>query len=441
MVLLELLGVALGAAAISALADNSNKKNNHKDTENKSNVSKNKKYSYNKYHNNNDGKCPNCGKIINRKALRCIYCNYSFIEHKVMPKTNGFEEVSKTSKQKKYVDSELYAELINGKNIPNMPTVQDIPRSYIENPPTESKSNKKSEINSLHIKIPGLVIGRPYSNKELMNMFKCSNAGGMRRSKRTNTLLLIYNHEGIYDDAWKGDVLHYTGMGLHGDQKLDGNQNRTLYESNTNGVDLHLFEVVQMGKYEYQGPVKLAGKPYQETQRDANGVLRKVWMFPLKKIGEVKENYSNQNDEKVLDRANYCPNCNVTYHGKEKFCRICKTKLIVRSEYNPQNNISTEQTPQTKPTTPTNNIPTGKRTQSKTDIQKSYKVSVGQNKNNPVTDDRPKGAEFTDGKTKGELQMELDFVTRKLEDCQKSGDYMMSYYKGKKEILEKALEK
>ena len=35
--------------------------------------------------------------------------------------------------------------------------------------------------------------------------------------------------------------------------------------------------------------------------------------------------------------------------------------------------------------------------------------------------------------------MELDFVTRKLEDCQKSGDYMMSYYKGKKEILEKAL--
>ena len=358
-----------------------------------------------------------------------------------MPKTNGFEKVSKTSKQKKEVTNENYSKPVNDKNIPNIHTVQDIPRKYIENPSIESKSNKKSEMNDLLMKIPGLVIGRSYSNKELMNMFKCSNAGGMRRSKRTNTLVLIYNHEEIYDDAWKGDVLHYTGMGLHGDQKLDGNQNRTLYESNSNGVDLHLFEVFQRGKYEYQGPVKLAGKPYQETQRDANGVLRKVWMFPLKKIGKVKENFINQNDKKVLDHTNYCPNCNVTYHGKEKFCRICETKLIVKSEYTPQNNISRDQTLQTKPTTPKNSISTVKRTKpSKNPTRKSSKFN-GQYKKSPLIDERPKGAEFTDGKTREELKMELDFVTRKLEDCQKSGDYMMSYYKGKKEILERALEK
>ena len=167
MVLLELLGVALSAAAISALADKSNKKNNK----------------YNKYRNDNDGKCPNCGKTINEHALRCIYCNYFFTEHKVMPKTNGFEKVSKTSKQKKDVTNENYSKPVNDKNIPNIHTVQDIPRKYIENPSIESKSNKKSEMNDLLMKIPGLVIGRSYSNKELMNMFKCSNEGKMRRSK------------------------------------------------------------------------------------------------------------------------------------------------------------------------------------------------------------------------------------------------------------------
>ena len=29
--------------------------------------------------------------------------------------------------------------------------------------------------------------------------------------------------------------------------------------------------------------MELAGKPYQETQPDDNGIPRKVWMFPLKK--------------------------------------------------------------------------------------------------------------------------------------------------------------
>ncbi len=132
--------------------------------------------------------------------------------------------------------------------------------------------------------ISGLKIGQHYSNSEIMAMFKCGNSGGMRRSKRTNTLVLVYDHTKMYDDAWKGNILHYTGMGKNGDQVLHGNQNKTLYESDTNGVDLHLFEVFQQGRYEYVGPVKLAGKPYQETQRDEYGRTRKVWMFPLRRI-------------------------------------------------------------------------------------------------------------------------------------------------------------
>ena len=128
-----------------------------------------------------------------------------------------------------------------------------------------------------------LKIGKHYSNQEIMNIFKCGNSGGMRRSLRTNTLVLIFDHNKMYDDNWEDNILHYTGMGKNRDQVLDGNQNRTLYDSRTNGVELHLFEVFHEGKYEYQGQVELAGEPYQDTQRDEQGVLRKVWMFPLKR--------------------------------------------------------------------------------------------------------------------------------------------------------------
>ena len=35
--------------------------------------------------------------------------------------------------------------------------------------------------------------------------------------------------------------------------------------------------------------------------------------------------------------------------------------------------------------------------------------------------------------------MELKFVTSKYEDCKKTGDYMTTYYKDKKDILERLL--
>ena len=39
--------------------------------------------------------------------------------------------------------------------------------------------------------IDKLVIGNIYTNKDIANTFKCSNMGGMRRSKATNSLVLI----------------------------------------------------------------------------------------------------------------------------------------------------------------------------------------------------------------------------------------------------------
>lgn len=129
---------------------------------------------------------------------------------------------------------------------------------------------------------PGLAIGEAIDNDGLQALFKCSVSGGMRRSHSTKTLVIVSDHtRGIYEDRWDGNVLHYTGMGLRGDQKWKGTQNKTLGELDSNGVDVHLFEVSSPGRYTYQGRVGLAGDPYESRQPDADGKDRRVWIFPV----------------------------------------------------------------------------------------------------------------------------------------------------------------
>lgn len=136
--------------------------------------------------------------------------------------------------------------------------------------------------------IPSFSVGDVVTNNEITKAFKVGNMGGMRRSKKTGTLVIISDHtKGLYDDKWYGDVLHYTGMGKNGDQVITGNQNKTLAESDTNGVEVHLFEVLERSKYIYQGVVHLCGEPYQEYQKDDSGNMRKVWMFPLRTSGHT----------------------------------------------------------------------------------------------------------------------------------------------------------
>jgi 5-methylcytosine-specific restriction protein A len=78
-----------------------------------------------------------------------------------------------------------------------------------------------------------LIQGQELSNDELCDTFLCSPQGGMRRSHETNTLVLVSNHvKSIYDDKWKGNTLHYTGMGGSGDQSINFMQNKTLTELN-----------------------------------------------------------------------------------------------------------------------------------------------------------------------------------------------------------------
>lgn len=127
-----------------------------------------------------------------------------------------------------------------------------------------------------------LSIGDVLSNEQLSSQFKCSNQGGMRRSLKSHALVLISDHtKSTYEDRWDGPVMHYTGMGLTGDQQLDFGQNKTLFNSKALGVNVHLFEVFKPREYCYQGQVQLASDIYREIQPDKDGHDREVIIFPL----------------------------------------------------------------------------------------------------------------------------------------------------------------
>jgi hypothetical protein len=152
---------------------------------------------------------------------------------------------------------------------------------------------------------PNLQVGQVLSNQEIVNIFKCSNQGGMRRSLKTNTLVLISDHTKLYKDRWENGIFYYTGMGRKGDQSLTFAQNKTLAESNTNGVDVFLFEVLRPTEYTFVGQVVLAGEPYQEEQPDEDGKLRKVWVFPLKLVNEEQSLINEiENLTTVLEQNN-----------------------------------------------------------------------------------------------------------------------------------------
>ena len=188
-----------------------------------------------------------------------------------------------------------------------------------------------------------LFSGQELSNQQVREIFGCSLRGGMNPSKKTNTLVLIFNKvKSIYLDRFDGDTIFCTGMGLKGDQELKRG-NKVLAESNETGVNVHLFEIFEETKYTYAGEVILAGKPFQEIQPDQSNINRKVWMFPLrlkegyeiqpipeeklKKLNEIRtKTISSLSDEIVLSRAKLSSK-------KQMGTRQAKTTQYQRNEY------------------------------------------------------------------------------------------------------------
>lgn len=143
-----------------------------------------------------------------------------------------------------------------------------------------SKDNRPTALHEL-------TEGESYTNDDIMRIFLVSGQGGMRKSNRANSLILfaLHNTGNPYEYKWGEDgIMHYTGMGLSGDQSIDYAQSKTLTHSRTNGVHVHLFESYESNSYIYRGLVELADEPYYEMQKDENRHERQVVKFPLRRI-------------------------------------------------------------------------------------------------------------------------------------------------------------
>lgn len=54
---------------------------------------------------------------------------------------------------------------------------------------------------------PGLKIGQIIKNADIVEIFKCESIVGMRRSRTTNTLVIVSDYtKGLYHDKWIGEL-------------------------------------------------------------------------------------------------------------------------------------------------------------------------------------------------------------------------------------------
>lgn len=163
--------------------------------------------------------------------------------------------------------------------------------------------------------VPGEII----DNNKLVSLFQCSTQGGMRRSHKTNSLVIVSNHvNSIYDDRWVGNILYYTGMGTVGDQSFAFMQNKTLFQSDSLGIKVYLFEVFIEKQYTFIGQVKLADSPFIEEQSDMGGTIRKVCIFPIKTCANGEIPFIDKN---VID---------INIKAKERQVKKCSDEALLR---------------------------------------------------------------------------------------------------------------
>ena len=120
------------------------------------------------------------------------------------------------------------------------------------------------------------------THSQLADLFGVKTLKESRFVKETNTLVLISDYtKGDHPNKWIGDSLHITGT-----NKITGSVYSKLADSRTNGITIHLFQVMNPKEYTYSGRVTLSGDPY--TVMGPEGL---VWVFPVSpnQAGEVKK--------------------------------------------------------------------------------------------------------------------------------------------------------
>lgn len=132
------------------------------------------------------------------------------------------------------------------------------------------------------------VPGDTLTNKQLVDIFRVSSMGGIRRSRATNCVLIVSSADNaLYKDRWVDGVFMYTGEGRLGDQTITRG-NRALDEAHATGTPLLLFFKRKANAYEFQGEVGLAGPAALEQQADEEGLIRRVFVFPLAMVKDTE---------------------------------------------------------------------------------------------------------------------------------------------------------
>lgn len=142
-------------------------------------------------------------------------------------------------------------------------------------------------------------VGDLYSGEDIQNALSVGNAGGVRVSVAANgtvarTVIMAsvlsakQIKENPYHDRIEGDVLVYTGAGREGDQSLAG-VNKRIPEQLLVDFPIYGFVIIGSRRDKGIGPKrwKFVGllqylRHYPETQVDAAGQARKVWLFEFR---------------------------------------------------------------------------------------------------------------------------------------------------------------
>ncbi len=141
-------------------------------------------------------------------------------------------------------------------------------------------------------------IGQLYSNEEIFRSLNVSNAGGIRLSLQDKVVLravIMTSVQGLhgarenpYHDRLEADILTYTAAGKVGQQTLAGINNRLVEQAKFN-FPIYGFVLIASRRDASVGPKrwKYLGlleylRHYPDTQLDANGKVRKVWLFEFK---------------------------------------------------------------------------------------------------------------------------------------------------------------
>jgi hypothetical protein len=152
--------------------------------------------------------------------------------------------------------------------------------------------------------IESLIVGQLYSNEEIFKSLKLSNAGGIRVSLRDGIVFRaaimtsVQDFHGAgenpYHDRLEGGILTYTAAGRLGQQTLAGVNNRLIGQRTFN-FPIHGFVLVASRRdrvfgpkrWEYLGLLEYL-RHYPDTQLDADGKVRQVWLFEFKIHQEQK---------------------------------------------------------------------------------------------------------------------------------------------------------